>query len=81
MNPDKYGRTVTLICPTCGGFDFEHIEVEQQLLCKSCGREVSREELVKENSEIIQAQVSEIKSDILKDIKSQFKNNKFIKIK
>ena len=81
MNSDKYNRSVNLICPTCGGDQFEYDEVEvTHITCVSCEREMTKEELINENSENIQVNVAEVTQNIKKDfekkIKDIFKNNK-----
>ncbi|MFO7580666.1 MAG: hypothetical protein R6W74_10745 [Nitrosomonas halophila] len=86
MNNDKYGRNVNLICPTCGGDQFEYGEVEVALVtCASCEREMTKEQLIDENSENVQANVSEVTQEIKKDfekkIKDIFKNNNNFRLK
>lgn len=93
MDTEKYNRSVTLLCPTCGGTQFspaspEDIESEIQK-CEGCGREITRDELIRENSENIDEHLNEIKKEVTKDLASElkkqlaaaFKGNKFIKIK
>ena len=93
MDPEKYNRSVTLICPTCGGTQFSSSEPsnsESELLtCASCGRELTRDELIRENSENIDEHVKEIGKEVTEDfgreLKKQlaaaFKGSKSIKIK
>lgn len=93
MDTEKYNRSVTLLCPTCGSTQFspvspDNIESELQQ-CASCGREITRDELIRENSESIDEHVKEIgkevKNDLALELKKQlasaFKGSKFIKIK
>lgn len=93
MDEDKYTRAVTLLCPTCGSTQFspvavDNIESELQQ-CASCGREITREELVRENSENIDEHVKEIGKEVTDDLALElkrqlaaaFKGNKFIKVK
>ncbi len=93
MDAEKYNRSVTLLCPTCGCTQFrssEPINSENELLtCASCGRELTRDELIRENSENINEHVKEIGKEVTEDLgrelKKQlaaaFKGNKFIKVK
>jgi hypothetical protein len=78
MDDAKYNRSVTLLCPTCGGDQFSHeggIEGTIELTkCASCGREMTKDDLVRENSENISGQVDEIKKEVVDDIRAQFKN-------
>lgn len=93
MDAQKYNRSVTLLCPTCGGSQFSPVspdngESELQK-CAACGREITRDELIHENSENIEEHLNEIKKEVTKDIAdefkkqlaSAFKGSKFIKIK
>jgi len=93
MNTEKYNRLVNLLCPTCGGTQFspaspDDIESEIQK-CAACGRQVTRDELIRENSENIDEHLSETKKELTKDLSNElkkqlasaFKNSKFIKFK
>ncbi len=77
MNHEKYQRNVILQCPTCGCCDFSYDEgVDesiQLMICASCERELTREELIHENSENIHKHVSEIKKDIADEIRNSLK--------
>lgn len=93
MDTEKYNRSVTLLCPTCGGTQFSPVspdDIESEIQkCAVCGREIARDELIRENSENIDEHLSEIKKEITKDVASElrkqlasaFKDSKFIKIK
>lgn len=72
-------------------FEFEQ-GVDQTIelaKCAKCGREISKDELIRENSENISETVTEIGRDVAKDmadelrktLKNAFRGNKFIKIK
>lgn len=93
MSPDKYNRQVTLVCPTCGGNQFETIDdVEKStaiVKCISCNREFTKDELIRENRENIDENISEIKKQAVEDARKElkeafkraFKGNKNITIK
>lgn len=93
MEAEKYNRSVTILCPTCGCSQFSVVSpdsVESELKkCSSCGREISCDELIQENSENIDKHTNEMSKEAIKDIEkelekefaSAFKGNKFIKIK
>lgn len=89
MDADKYARSIAMICPTCGHKDFEHDNEGGQLRCVSCDRTFTRDELIRENGEVIEAEVAEVKAEVLKDVKSElqgmlrnaFKGSKHIKFK
>jgi transcription initiation factor IIE alpha subunit len=93
MNPDKYNRSISLLCPTCGCSDFSYDEgvdeTIQLMTCVSCEREFNKDELIKENSENIDEHLSEIKEEVTKDVadelrkslKKAFSGNKNIRFK
>jgi uncharacterized Zn finger protein (UPF0148 family) len=86
MNDDKYSRSVRLLCPTCGADQFEHDDEDDDTVkCASCAREMTRDELIRENEENIQVNVDEVKSEIKQDfeksIKDIFKKSKYFTIK
>ncbi|WP_262021741.1 ECs_2282 family putative zinc-binding protein [Vibrio quintilis] len=92
INPDKYNRSISLMCPTCGGTEFitdekdEYSDDDTHIVkCSCCGYETTRAQLQEENSELIQAQVDEIgqefAGDLKKELKSMFKGNKHIRFK
>ncbi|MDH1291364.1 hypothetical protein N5C43_08840 [Comamonas terrigena] len=91
MDADKYLRTIQMLCPTCGSNQFSAVENESSDLvtCASCGRILTRDELLRENSENIAEHVEEVKAQVAKDISKQlhdslrkaFKGNKSIRVK
>lgn len=93
MDTEKYNRSVTLLCPTCGGTQFSPVspdDIESEIQkCASCGREITSDELIRENSENIDEHLNEIKKEVAKDVVSElkkqlafaFKGSNFIKIK
>lgn len=93
MNTEKYNRTVPLHCPTCGSSNFsqpDEAELETALMtCASCGREITKADLIRENTENIDEHAKEIKVQVVEDFQRQlkqsladaFKGNKFIKVK
>jgi uncharacterized Zn finger protein (UPF0148 family) len=93
MNPDKYNRSISLLCPTCGCSDFKYGdgvgETIQVMTCASCKREFNKDDLIKENSENIDENLSEIKEEATKDavnelrksLKKSFSGSKNIRFK
>lgn len=93
MDPEKYNRSVSLLCPTCGCTQFSYDEgadeTIQVMTCASCEREFNRDELIRENSENIDGHLSEIKKEVTKDLtaeirkslKKAFSGNKNIRFK
>jgi uncharacterized Zn finger protein len=51
MDAERYSRHVNMLCPTCGCSDFEeYIDAELAMVkCASCGRTMTKDELVREN--------------------------------
>lgn len=89
MDSDKYTRPVTTICPTCAHKAFEHSDDDGPLRCTSCDRTFTHDELIRENSEVINAEVVELKAEVLVDVESElqsvlrkaFKGSKHMKFK
>ncbi len=93
MDHEKYNRSISLLCPTCGCSQFSYDEgvneTIQVMTCASCGREFNRDELIRENSENIDEHLSEIKKEVTKDftdeirksLKKAFSGNKNIRFK
>jgi uncharacterized Zn finger protein (UPF0148 family) len=85
MDADKYRRSVALICPTCGHKDFEHGADGGPLRCTGCDRVLTREELIRENGRVIEAEVEEVKAEVLKDVhetlRKAFKGSKHFRLK
>jgi predicted RNA-binding Zn-ribbon protein involved in translation (DUF1610 family) len=70
---NKYDRTVTLMCPTCGDTQFEHDEHDENasVTCTSCGLKISRTDLIEANGENISGQVEQMKSQVVADMQKQ----------
>ena len=78
MNTEMYNRRVSLLCPTCGSDHFEFdqgvddsIEIAK---CASCGREINKDNLIRENSENINAHVEEVGREIVKDVANDLRS-------
>jgi hypothetical protein len=75
MDAEKYNRSITLRCSTCAGSDFEFEDAAGPLRCTSCDRVFSREELIAENGEIIEAEVAEVKAELLGDVTKELRDS------
>lgn len=79
MNPEKYNRSVSLLCPTCGCSDFSYEEgadeTIQIMTCVSCEREFNKDELIQENSENIDEHLSEMKKEVVKDVADELRKS------
>ena len=75
--------SISLKCSVCGNDQFSVVdETVEELLdapddtfvkCSDCGREVTKEEFIKENSHIIEANVEDFKADIMKEFEKDLK--------
>lgn len=91
MDDGKYDRQVKLLCPTCGSdqFSFDDEDEDGPVKCANCGREMSRDDLIRENTENIEAHVAEIGEEVTADIAKElnkslrdaFKGSKHIRFK
>lgn len=93
MDVAKYSRSVSLLCPTCGGTQFETEKgadgVVELTKCAVCKRVITKDDLIQENSENISEHVKEmgkqITEDLAKELKATlakaFRGNKNIRIK
>ncbi|MDI6854331.1 MAG: hypothetical protein QME75_12095 [Deltaproteobacteria bacterium] len=78
MDNEKYNRNISLLCPTCGCNQFEYEGVDETIemvKCASCGRELTKDELIQENSENISEHVKEMGGQIVKDLAKEFKES------
>lgn len=77
MKSEDYDRHVSFICSSCGGTQFKYDdEVEEEIReyqCISCDQIFTSQELLKENGEIIDEEVSEMGEEILKDAEKELK--------
>lgn len=77
-----YKRNVTLYCPLCGNDQFSTLDETDDLLnapdetrlqCSDCKSIYTKEQLLKENQHIINANIEEIKKDVIKDLEKELK--------
>ncbi|MGB4441675.1 MAG: hypothetical protein WBJ62_05565 [Coriobacteriia bacterium] len=91
MDDEKYKRSVKLLCPTCGEdqFSFEDESDVAPVTCVNCGRQMSRDDLIRENSELVEHNVAEMTQEVVADfskalnksLRAAFKGNKNIRFK
>ena len=69
MDAEKYSREIKLLCPTCGGTTFEYEEggTVELVKCVSCEREMTKDELMRENSESVSEHMEQVKEEFVKD--------------
>lgn len=79
MNLADYDRNIELLCPTCGGGKFQHGQDLDQAValvwCVGCNREITKDELIRENAESIHAHLGEIQKEALGDIAKDLKKS------
>lgn len=79
MDESKYSREIRLLCSTCGGTQFEYDETidsdEQTVKCVQCNRETTKRVLIDENSESINAHVSQMGDEVVKDLSEKLSKN------
>lgn len=76
-------KSVILKCSVCGNDQFssahENIENIQdasdeiEVKCSDCGRVITKEQLIEENSHIIDANLEDFKNDIVKQVEKEIK--------
>jgi hypothetical protein len=62
-------------CSTCGGTQFERETDEGPFRCAGCGRSFTREELIRENGELIDSEVDEMAAEVVKDTREQLRES------
>lgn len=76
-------RNVTLYCPTCGNDQFSSVDVEiddlsdapddTRIQCADCKCIFTKAELKETNQDVINANIEEMKKDLLKDLEKKLK--------
>lgn len=76
-------RSVSMLCPVCGNDQFESLNPEWddfsdapddiKFRCSDCGKIITKEDLLSENSEIIEFSIDELKNDAVKEIENELK--------
>ena len=85
MADDKYSRSVSMQCSTCGGTRFEFEGKAGPYRCVGCDRTFTREELMRENGGRVDDEVEAMKGEIVKDLRAHlhkaFSGSKHIRFK
>lgn len=76
-------RKVSLLCPVCGNdqfasldFEFDDLQEapdESRIQCSDCKTIFTKEEIIQENAEKIDIAVSEVKTDVAKEMEKELK--------
>jgi uncharacterized Zn finger protein (UPF0148 family) len=69
---DNYDRSISLQCPTCGGTEFEQDEIGI-VKCFRCERTLTQTDLRESNGRLIEAELEDLKTEILKDLKADIR--------
>lgn len=74
-------RNVTLVCPLCGNDQFSSVDCElnslkeapgeTQIKCSDCGRITTKDVLIQDNQEIINANIEDIKKEAVSEAKKE----------
>lgn len=79
FNTEKYNRSISLLCPTCGGNQFSHDDADDSahnfVRCETCGLEITKDDLVRANSENVDEHVKEIGKEVVKDIEKELRDS------
>lgn len=78
-------KKVSLLCSVCGNSQFTALDFEgKEFLefseapiykCSDCGREISREQLIEENQEMIDANLNDMKKEAVSELKKELKKS------
>lgn len=78
-------KKVSLICSVCGNSQFIALDYEGKecfefseapiYKCSDCGREISREQLIGENQEMVNANVNDIKKETVNELKKELQKS------
>ena len=76
MGAEKYNRSISLLCPTCGHDQFQYDDEDELIpvTCQQCEIEMSRDDLIEANAENIEINKNEVIGEVTNDIQKQFKD-------
>jgi len=76
-------KIVTMRCIVCGNDQFSSVDEaiediqdapdEAEVKCSDCGRVTTKEQLIEDNSEAIEANIEDFKEEIMKQVQKEFK--------
>lgn len=76
-------KQIKMICSVCGNDQFSavdeeihdmlHAPDETEIKCSDCGRVTTKEQLIEENSHIIDANVRDFEDDIIKQLEKDLR--------
>jgi len=73
---EKYSRKIELVCPVCGGklFQYDVEDDNEPLKCILCNTEFNKQEIQDRNMENIDANMDELKKEIIDDVRDEFRS-------
>jgi len=91
MDEGKYQCRLSLLCPTCSSdlFLFDDENEAAPVVCATCGRQTTRDELIRDNSENIELHVADMGREVMADatrelnrtLRDAFRGNKNIRFR
>lgn len=72
MRNDKLSNSLSMHCSTCGGTAFEYEPETGPYKCVGCDRTFEKEELLRENGEVIDSEISELAPHLVKHARDEF---------
>lgn len=74
---------INMLCSVCGNDQFSTVDEsidgmlnapdETEVKCSDCGRVTTKEQLIEENSHVIDANMGDFKDEIMKQLQKDFK--------
>lgn len=78
-------KKVSLLCSVCGNSQFTALDCEDKEIlefseapiykCSDCGCEFSREQLIEENQEMINANLNDVKTEAVNELKKELQKS------
>jgi hypothetical protein len=75
MRGDRFSRSVSMQCSTCGGTQFEHETEIGPFRCAGCDRSFSREELLRENGGLTDVELGAMAADASKYARDELRKS------
>ena len=80
---NNISKEIKMICPICGNdqFELEYKEYENindapdeaNIKCSDCGTSFSKEDLIEENSELIDIAIEDLKKEVVEQLEAKIK--------
>jgi ribosomal protein S27AE len=72
----EYSRTVEMICPLCGSTTIivDDENPNTNYICGNCHKTFTKEQLINENQENIDINLSELQKEATKDVEKEIQN-------